>query len=170
MIVLISGATHAGKTLLAQRLMERYKMPYYSIDHLKMGLIRSGQTSLTVDNDKELVPYLWKIVKEIIKTAIENGQNLIVEGAYIPFDWQKDFGGEYLKDIKFFCLIMSEKYIENNFSAVTELENIIERRRYAGEISKSELIKENARNLQLCKKYKLDYVFIDKDYQINIEL
>lgn len=98
MIVLISGATHAGKTLLAQRLMERYKMPYYSIDHLKMGLIRSGQTSLTVDNDKELVPYLWKIVKEIIKTAIENGQNLIVEGAYIPFDWQKDFGGEYLKD------------------------------------------------------------------------
>lgn len=65
---------------------------------------------------------------------------------------------------------MSEKYIENNFSAVTELENIIERRRYAGEISKSELIKENARNLQLCKKYKLDYVFIDKDYQINIEL
>ena len=97
MIVLIAGTTHTGKTVLAQRLMEKYNMPYFSIDHLKMGLIRSGQTSLTVNNDAELTPYLWSIVKEIIKTAIENKQNLIIEGCYIPFDWQKDFEKNDLK-------------------------------------------------------------------------
>lgn len=92
MIVLIAGASHTGKTLLAQRLLEKYKYPYLSIDHLKMGLIRSGNTELTpLSNDSELTEYLWPIVREMIKTAIENGQNLIIEGCYIPFDWKKEF-------------------------------------------------------------------------------
>lgn len=47
MIVIITGASHTGKTVLAQRMLEKYKYPYVSIDHLKMGLIRSGNTNLT---------------------------------------------------------------------------------------------------------------------------
>lgn len=83
MIILIAGASHTGKTLLAQRLLEKYGYPYLSIDHLKMGLIRSGYTSLTPEScDRELTDYLWPVVREIIKTAIENRQNLIVEGCY----------------------------------------------------------------------------------------
>lgn len=103
MIVLIAGASHTGKTLLAQRLLEKYKYPYLSIDHLKMGLIRSGNTELTpLSNDSELTEYLWPIVREMIKTAIENGQNLIIEGCYIPFDWKKDFSVDHLGEYKVF--------------------------------------------------------------------
>ena len=91
MIVLITGASHTGKTVLAQKLLEKYKYPYLSIDHLKMGLIRSGNAELTPMDDAKLTEYLWPIVREMIKTAIENKQNLIIEGCYIPFDWQKDF-------------------------------------------------------------------------------
>ena len=91
MIILIAGASHTGKTVLAQKLLERAGYPYLSIDHLKMGLIRSGQTKLTPMDDDKLTDYLWPIVREMVKTAIENGQNLIVEGCYIPCDWQKDF-------------------------------------------------------------------------------
>ena len=86
MIVLITGTTHTGKTVLAQKLLEKYKFPYLSIDLLKMGLIRSNQTKISVTDDEKLTPYIWGIIKEIIKTAIENEQNLIVEGCYIPFD------------------------------------------------------------------------------------
>lgn len=100
MIILITGASHTGKTVLAQRLLEKYKYLYFSIDHLKMGLIRSGNTELTPMDDNELTEYLWPIVCEMIKIAIENKQNLIIEGCYIPFDWQKDFDSEYLKNIK----------------------------------------------------------------------
>ena len=86
MIVLITGASHTGKTALAQKLLEKYKYPYFSIDHLKMGLIRSGYTEFTsMSDDRELTKYLWPIVCGIIKTAIENKQNLIIEGCYIPF-------------------------------------------------------------------------------------
>ena len=96
MIILITGASHTGKTVLAQKLLEKYKYPYLSIDHLKMGLIRSGNTKLTpMSDDKDLTAYLWPIVREMIKTAIENKQNLIIEGCYIPFDWQKAFDSEY---------------------------------------------------------------------------
>ena len=79
MIVLITGASHTGKTVLAQRLLEKYKYPYFSIDHLKMGLIRSGNTELTPMDDNELTEYLWPIVREMVKTAIENKQNLKIK-------------------------------------------------------------------------------------------
>jgi predicted kinase len=97
MIVLITGASHTGKTLLSQKLLEKYKYPYLSIDHLKMGLIRSKNTDLTpTSDDVQLTKYLWPIVREIIKTAIENKQNLIVEGCYVPYDYKKDFDTKYL--------------------------------------------------------------------------
>ena len=80
MIILITGASHTGKTLLAQKMLEKYKYPYLSIDQLKMGLIRGGNTNLTPEDDDELTDYLWPIVREMIKTAIENEQNLIVDG------------------------------------------------------------------------------------------
>ena len=91
MIILITGASHTGKTVLAQRLLEKYKYPYMSIDHIKMGLIRSGNTDLTPCDDGKLTDYLWPIVREIIKTAIENSQNLIIEGGYVPIDWKDGF-------------------------------------------------------------------------------
>ena len=125
-IILITGATHTGKTALAQKLLEKYKFPYLSIDHLKMGLIRSGNTTLTpTSKDEELTAYLWPIVREMIKTAIENNQNLIVEGCYIPFDWQKDFEQDYLANIKYYCLVMSEKYIQTHFDDITKYANVI---------------------------------------------
>ena len=101
MVILITGASHTGKTALAQRLLEKYHFPYLSLDHLKMGLIRSRNTALTpVSDNQALTDYLWPVAAEIIKTVIENRQNLIVEGCYIPFDWKKDFEETYLKEIR----------------------------------------------------------------------
>jgi 2-phosphoglycerate kinase len=126
MIVLITGASHTGKTALAQKLLEKYKYPYLSIDHLKMGLIRSGNTELTpMSNDNDLTSYLWPIVREMVKTAIENKQNLIVEGCYIPFNWQMDFCSEYLQNIRYYCLIMSEGYIRSHFADIKDYANAI---------------------------------------------
>ncbi len=170
MIILIGGATHTGKTALSQKLMERHSIPYLSIDHLKMGLIRSGQTNLTASDDAPLTPYLWSIIKEIIKTAIENKQSLIIEGCYIPFDWQKDFGADYLSEIKFFCLVMSQSYIENNFNDIIGFENVIERRLEKCCVSKARLIDENLYNLDECKKRNLNFILIDENYNFEVTL
>lgn len=170
MIILIAGATHTGKTLLAQRLLERYKYPYLSLDHLKMGLIRSGNTELTPLDDDELTPYLWSIASQMIKTAIENKQNLIIEGCYIPFDWKKSFTDEYLKNIKYICLIMTEDYIRNHFDLIKSNANAIEKRVDDSALCKEELIKENLHNLEEVKKYALPYVLIDGEYKIDIDL
>lgn len=128
MIILITGASHTGKTLLAQRLLEKYKYPYLSIDHLKMGLIRSGNTKLTPEDDGQLTDFLWPIVREIIKTAAENHQNLIVEGCYVPFDWRKDFDSHYLKKIRFICLAMTDEFIKNHFNDIMKHASEIEAR------------------------------------------
>ena len=169
MVILIGGSSHTGKTLLAQRLLEKYKYPYLSIDHLKMGLIRSGNTELTVENDDKLTDYLWNIVKEIIKTNIENNQNIIIEGCYIPFNWKESFEDEYLMEIRYVCLIMTEKYIRAHFSNIKKHSNTIENRKN-NDISQEELIKENKTNLEMCKKYAYRYILIDDKYEINFEL
>lgn len=168
MIILISGTTHTGKTNLAQRLLVKYQYPYLSMDHLKMGLIRSGQTKLTPSDDRLLVPYLWSITKEMIKTAIENKQNLIVEGCYIPFDWQKDFTREYLADIRYICLIMSETYIRDHFDDIRDFANVIEKRLDDTGLTIEELIRDNVYNLAMCKQYQLPYFLIKDDYHIDV--
>ena len=171
MIILITGASHTGKTALAQQLLEKYKYPYLSIDHLKMGLIRSGNTELTpMSDDSDLTSYLWPIVREMIKTAIENGQNLIVEGCYIPFDWQKDFGSEYLEDIKYFCLVMSEEYIRNHFADIKKYANAIENRLDEEWCTIESVLADNTEILALAQKYDVNYILIEDKYEINIEL
>jgi adenylate kinase family enzyme len=168
MIIIISGTTHTGKTNLAQKLLEKYKYPYLSIDHLTMGLIRSGNTLLTpYSSDEELTSYLWPIVKEMIKTAIENNQNLIVEGCYVPFDFKKDFDNYYLKEIKEYFLIMSTKYILNNYDNIVKFANVIENRIY-DEINQTELISSNQKNLDKCIEYNLNYILIDDEYNIKL--
>ena len=171
MIVLITGASHTGKTALAQKLLEKYKYPYLSIDHLKMGLIRSGNTKLTpMSDDKDLTAYLWPIVREMIKTAIENKQNLIVEGCYIPFDWQNEFDSEYLESIKYFCLVMSEKYIRNHFNNIKKYANAIENRLDDEWCTMESVLADNAEVLALAKRHNSNYILIDDQYEIKIDL
>lgn len=156
MIIIITGASHTGKTLLAQKLLEKYKYPYLSIDILKMGLIRSNNTDLTPKDDKELRLYLWPIVREMIKTAVENKQNLIVEGCYIPFNWKEDFDTEYLKGIRYYCLVMSRKYIEQHFSEIKEYAKAIEQRIDDTSCTKDSVNEENSYYLEMCKNMAMN--------------
>ena len=170
MIILITGASHTGKTVLAQKLLEKYKMPCLSIDHLKMGLIRSGYTNLTPEDDDKLTDYLWPIIREIIKTVIENGQNLIVEGCYIPFDWPKDFEKKYLKHIKFYYLVMSENYIKKHFDDIKKYAGIIENRSDDTYCTIENVLKDNERYLKFAQKYNADSIIIDGKYDVDPDL
>lgn len=170
MIILITGASHTGKTLLAQRMLEQYQYPYLSIDHLKMGLIRSGNTELTpLSDDKALTTYLWPIVREMVKTAIENDQNLIAEGCYIPFDWRQDFDDRYLPSIRFICLAMTDDYIKRHFDAIKIHESDIESRLVEADITIDGLIAENQRMIEGFQSAGEQVVLIKSNYEQRIE-
>ena len=169
MIILITGASHTGKTLLAQKMLEKYNYPYLSIDHVKMGLIRSGNTRLTPEDDDALTEYLWPIIREIIKTAIENRQNLIVEGCYIPFNWRRDFDEQYLPFIRFVCLAMSEKYIEDHFSEIIGHESEIEYRFVDSDCTMESLKADNKSFIDGFQSAGEQIVLIDTDYEQAIE-
>lgn len=165
MILLIAGATHTGKTLLAQRLLERYHYPCLSIDHLKMGLIRSGQTRLTAENSTEaLTEYLWPILRGMIKTALENGQNLILEGSYIPFDWDKSFTPEERQQMRYICLVMSEHYIHSHYADILVHANDIEHRMPGPVCSLKSLLNENAETRVSCRLHGAKLFRIDEEY------
>ncbi len=166
MIILITGASHTGKTLLAQKLLEELKFPYLSMDHLKMGLIRSGNTPLTPCDDDKLTGYLWPIVSEMIKTAIENKQNLIIEGCYVPRDWRMSFDKEYLTEIRFICLALTDKYIDSHFADIAGHSSDIEAR-IDDSYCTIEWIKSV--NKEFIELFEQDEMFkIDSDYENTI--
>lgn len=173
MVILIAGSSHTGKTTLAQNLLTKYGFPYLSQDHLKMGLIRSGFSTLTPeDHIDDIILVLWPITKEIIKTCIENRQNLIIEGCYIPFDYKKDFEDDYLKYIKYSCLIFSEKYIKEHYDDIMKHANTIERRGKddAEYCTREMLLQENSLNLKKCKETNCEYILINDNYDVDITL
>lgn len=167
MILLITGASHTGKTVLAQRILEKHHFSYLSIDLLKMGLIRSGYTDLRPEDDEMLQSYLWPIIREMIKTAIENQQNLVVEGGYIPFGWEESFSDESLKEIHYYCLVMSREYIENHFIDIKSHACEIEKRIDDSWCTKQFVLEENAYYLDMCQKYRYPYILIDENYQVD---
>ena len=168
MIIIITGASHTGKTILAQKMMEKYKYPYLSIDLLKMGLIRSQNTSLTPEDDKVLTDYLWPIVREIIKTAIENKQNLIVEGCYIPFDWRKDFDNTYITYISFICIAFTENYVNKYFHDIITHRSDIESR-IDNFCDKEAIISDNNYYSDGFKQYGEKILIVDDNYDKTIQ-
>ncbi|WP_300709777.1 adenylate kinase [uncultured Desulfovibrio sp.] len=171
MVVIITGATHTGKTLLAQRLLETYHFPYLSVDLLKMGLIRSGRAGdLTPYDDEALEGCLWPIVREMIKTAVENGQSLIVEGGYIPHDWKASFEESYIKEIRYYCLVMSKQYIMKNFSKIKMYANVMEKRISDDGCTMQYLMEENERYRSMCEAYGYACILVEDDYHPDIVL
>lgn len=169
MIILITGASHTGKTLLAQRLLEKHRFPCFSIDHLKMGLIRSGNTHLTPEDDDELTAYLWPIVREMIKTAIENRQNLIVEGCYVPMDWRRDFDERYLLSIRFICLAMTGEFIDAHFDEIMEHASDIESRLDDSSCTKQSLKADNQVFIKGCQENGEQVTLIDNDFELSLK-
>ena len=133
-----------------------------------MGLIRSGYTDLTPEDDDELVDYLWPVIREMVKTAVENNQNLIIEGCYIPFDWRKDFDESYLQSIRFICLAMSDEYIDTHFADIKEHASDIEARLDDSYCTVDQLKEDNHKVIEGYQKFGEKIMLIDSDYEKTI--
>jgi putative acetyltransferase len=174
-VILIAGASCVGKTLMAQKLLEIYKIPYFSIDHLKMGIYRScSDCGFTPESKDEIITEkLWPIIKSIIMTNIENDQNIIIEGCYFPKSID-ELEKEYLLKIIFFHIIFSEQYIRKNFfGKIIENRNIVENRGCEFEKSNESIEKyilENKDNKEKCLRNNIIYFEIKENYDKEIKL
>ena len=166
MVYLIGGSSHVGKTLFAQKLLERTGYPYVSLDHLKMGFIRSGMTDLTVEDDYEMRFWMWPFVSEMIKTVIENDQNIIIEGCYIPAEWQDSVDGWMLERIRCLFVVMSADYIRKHFSDIVEYANVIETR-LDDHPDMERLIACSEEFLEECEEHRVPCFVIDKEFSVE---
>lgn len=166
MIILIGGSSHVGKTLISQKLIEKYRYPCTSLDHLKMGFIRTGKTELTVEDDYKMRYWLWPFVAEMIKTAIENDQNMILEGCYIPSEWKQSFSSEYLEKIRSVFIVMSEDYIRREFNSIKKYASVIEKR-LEDDLDIERLINCSKEFKAECISENIPYIEIDKEYNVD---
>ncbi|WP_234124314.1 2-phosphoglycerate kinase [Clostridium hydrogenum] len=172
MVILIGGVSCTGKTVMAQNLLEKYKIPYLSIDHIKMGLIRGSKYCdfSATDDDNELTYKLWPIIKGIIMTNIENGQHIIIEGCYLPPEYISDFEPNYLKQIIAVYIGFSKNYIEKHFnSGILEHRSEIEQKEIdADYVNKDNFIKLHSQVKELCKKNNAKFFEINNDYVVEM--
>jgi len=171
MVILIGGVSCTGKTVMAQKLLEKYKIPYLSIDHVKMGLIRGSKYCdfSATDSDDELTTKLWPIVKGIIMTNIENEQHIIIEGCYIPPDKIGDFETEYLEQIITLYIGFSKDYIEKHFvSGIIEHRSEIEQKGLDDYMNRDNFIKLHTQLKELCKINNAKFFEINDEYEGEI--
>jgi putative acetyltransferase len=170
MVILIGGTSRTGKTLLSQKLMEKYKFPYLSIDHIKMGIFRGwSNCDFTPESEDEIITHkLWPIIKGIIMTNIENDQNIIIEGVNLPYSIN-DLEKEYSSKIIFCKICFSEEYIKNNLQKnIIKYENVIENRMSDFEYSINKFIEENEIIKNNCIENNLKYFEIKENYENEI--
>lgn len=167
MIYIISGPSHAGKTNLAQKMMVKYQIPYVSMDHVKMGIVRAGLVPNYVEQDDKMQEVLWPVIREMIKTVVENDQNMIIEGCYIPYNWKDDFDEDYLEAIRCMFLIMSPEYIETCFEDIKKFACVIEDRLDDSCCTKEWLLEINRECLDGCVKHGCEYKLITDTYNVD---
>jgi putative acetyltransferase len=170
MIILISGNSCTGKTLMAQTLLEKYQMPYLSIDHLKMGLYRGmSECGYTPTDSNEVIgARLWPIIKGIIMTNIENNQNLIIEGCYLLPHVVNEIERIYPNEIISVFLGFSTNYINENMSNIIYNRNAIETRNYTEDRTINDFIQEHIEFKGLCQGVGVQYFEIDRNYKEEI--
>ena len=152
MVTLLTGASHTGKTLLSQRLIQRRPCFCLSLDHLKMGLIRSGYTSLTPEDDHlALTDYLWPSPGRWRRPPSKTARTCSWRAATSPFTWQRDFPPAYQEHLRFLCLVMTEDYLRANFSQVLAFENQGERRQRDPSYTLERALAENHFYLEGCR-------------------
>ena len=100
----------------------------------------------------------------------QNGQSLIIEGCYIPFDWKKDFDAEYLHSIRGVFLVMSEAYIRAHFDDIKKYANVTEKRVDDAYCTLESTLENNAAVLCGCKKYGAEMLLIENEYRVDLEL
>ena len=131
MILFIYGPTHAGKTLLARRLARKTGALALSLDLLKMSLIRSGMLPCTPLEDEKIEQLMWPAVRELVQTTLENDEDLIVEGDYLPSEWRDDLQpGDAVDAV---ALVFSERYVKYEFEAILAHAEAARHRLVAGE-------------------------------------
>ena len=171
MIILVGGNSCTGKTLMSQKLLEKYKIPYFSIDHLKMGLYRGDSNCgfTPLDSNEVIGEKLWPIIKGVIMTNIENDQNIIIEGCYLLPHFVKEFENAYSDQIISVFLGFSTKYIKEKFSSnILKHRSVIETRDFPEERLISQFIKEHNEFRKKCKENGVEYFEIDNDYEKEI--
>lgn len=89
MLFLIGGASRSGKSLLAERLLVRARVPWFSLDTLRMGLA-TGAPALGIDpeaDDLQEARRLWPIVRGMAEQLIDDGRPYAIEGVCLdPHD------------------------------------------------------------------------------------
>lgn len=128
MVVLLGGSSHVGKTMIAHKLVHKYGWECISLDFLKDAFIRSQLGDPGSRNDYEMRYWMWPLVAQIVKRALESGRNLIIEGCYIPGEWADSFTSAELRHIRTVFIVMSEIHIRTHIDAIERYSQRVEKR------------------------------------------
>jgi 2-phosphoglycerate kinase len=167
-VILIGGTSGSGKTKLANTLMISLGIPYISVDHLMMGIYRSNSDCGFTPMSPVFVinRHLWPMVREMIKTNIENNHSIIFEGFQILPQNIRDFEGEYTSAVLSFFLAFSPEYIKTRYEDINKHRSAIESRSDIDE--RDTLTRNNIELIDNCTAASANCCIIESHYEEEI--
>ena len=88
MLFFIGGAAWTGKGILARRLLADLRLPYLSLDVLKMGLARGAPEYLIAPDAGaiQVAARMWPLVREMSISLLYDEVDYVFEGEVLPKD------------------------------------------------------------------------------------
>ncbi|MGB0929919.1 MAG: hypothetical protein ACPGVB_04035 [Chitinophagales bacterium] len=125
MLYLISGASRAGKTIVAKKLSAQKGIPYLSLDWIMMGFTNGipeyGIHDLLFPD--EIAERLWPFLKAMCESMIWAEDNCVIEGEAILPELITELLKKYPDKIKICFVGYVDISIDEKVSAIKEFSN-----------------------------------------------
>lgn len=149
MVVIITGASCTGKTMLTKRLIDTCGVKQIAMDSIKMYLFRNDNNCgfTPTDSNRFIGGKIWSVIKKEILNAIDNGTDLIIEGAYF-----------------------SPEYIRKQYNlGIIKHRHIVKKRAYEEDRAPEVFIKYHNVLKEKCIEYGQRYYYIESDYEKEMD-
>ena len=125
MIYILTGIAKSGKSLVANRLIQKYSLPTFSTDYIMMMLVRGNKTlGIDPDGEDEIVAnQLRPYINGLIQTMVENKVDYFIEGVHFNPDFARELLDKYPNDVKVLYLGYKDINVEDK---INELERFIQ--------------------------------------------
>lgn len=176
MLYIVSGASRAGKTMIAKKILQRMQIPYMSLDWLVMGFT-DGLPEYGI-HDKlmpdEIAEKLWRFLNPILENMVWSGIDYVIEGEAILPDLIAAFADAHPHSLEacflgYTDLDVDRKLMDIREHPLGEGDWLIEeddeyiRRHIENMISHSRLIKDS------CERFKMRYFDTSADFLATVD-
>ena len=128
MIYIITGVAKVGKTLISEKIKERFNKSIFSTDYIMM-MLHYGNEDLDLDihaSDSTVASKLEPYVYGLIQTMVQNDNEYVIEGVHFNTDFSRRLKDEFGDKIRITYLGYKDVSVEDKVDEIYRFKNTMD--------------------------------------------